>query len=182
VEKGDVRPRKKIWELNCLHKDLILTTSFGREELEGLCREHGVEVGPPGGVCKTHWDITLFQEAHQHCHDETPFALAVQQMLDHRYRAMVDGYYAMDLGEVIEKCFGQPLEKQADLPALLWALGLDDRPGVARMVHAFFLRLLVESGRNTAFGSREFFLQECRIMELQTELKELKERLQYLTG
>lgn len=160
--------RCRIWELSCFHKDVVLATSFEREELLRLCARH--DLSPPSAS-------GIIQHVHMLCHEETPLALEANGILDRRHRHALELIGALGPDEVRDRCLSGPPARLPDLPGLIWAVATDQREGIEALSRAFVHRVVAESVRDAVFGSRELFLLERRCEDLQAELDALRQRL-----
>ena len=176
---SDVHPdRKRIWEVSCFHKDVILVSSFEREELVRIAEHH--TLCTPGHA-EFPGDMGIFHHVHTHCHDQSPLAEEVQATLEGSHRRFLARYLLWVYEEVQQKCFSEPLSMQTDLPGLIWAIGTDARPRFECMGHPFLHKTVAESIREKVFGSRELFLLQHKNSDLQHELDDLKQKLKSTT-
>lgn len=166
--------RKQIWEVCCFHKDVILVSSFEREELLRMAHRHNLHKPAhaefPG-------DMSIFHHVHTQCHGPTPLAEEVQVTLERSHRRFLECYLVWSHEEVCQKCFSEPLGLLQDLPGLIWAIGMEARPEFERLGHPFFHKVLAESVREKTFGSRELFLLQHKNSELQHELDDLRQKI-----
>ncbi len=161
---------KPVWEMSCYSKDIVLASSFEREELIRLVSRTEEGVAWRSGRTQEEAACGVVHFLHMQCHEETPLALELQRELAQRHRRALERFEALPIEEARILCLDKPLGEIEDLASLVWAVTADTRAGFEELSHAFLYRVLSESIRTAVFGSREAFL-------LQTELEATREKL-----
>ena len=163
---------KPVWEMSCYTKDIVLASSFEPQDLLRLVAR--TEEGRAWLSERDEGDAAMHvvHFVHTHCHEETQLSVEVQGDLERRHRRAREVVEAMSPDEAQETCLVPPLGEIENLPGLLWAVAADQRPELERLTHAFHYRVLSESVRTAAFGSRDLFLLQAEVESMREKLRQ----------
>ena len=160
-------PRRHLWDLDCMGRDLVLATSFDWQELEAFCRGEGID--PAACVCPKGLprDYVAIAMAHQACHEETPLACRIEGFLNQVHREEIALVSVVSPGILERESMARAPESVRNIPGFLWAVQSDPREGMRAVEHRIVRRFWTAGMRSLVFSGWTLASQRQRIQELE---------------
>ncbi len=163
-------PRRHLWDLDCLERDLVLATSFDWQELEAFCRGEGMDPGvSPEGLPRDYVTLAL---VHKACHEETPLATRIEGFLNQVHRHEIRLIATICPCVLERETMAREPEAIRDIPGFLWAVLSDPREGIRPVERHIVRRFWTAGARTLVSGAWTLASQRQRIRELEALVEE----------
>ena len=146
--------RRRLWELSCPVKDVLLWTSLDWREAPSIADASGVDVELPRGLTRDD-PHAVACALHHACHDPNPFAVRLDALLEKLHEDAVARVRETDPEAIAAWLRRDLADLPVPFPGLAWAVVADPRPGMRRVETWLFWRLQIEGLRALAFGKVE---------------------------
>lgn len=146
--------RRRLWELSCPVKDILLWTSLDWREALSIAEASGIDIAIPEGLTREN-PHAVACALHHVCHDPNPFAIRLDALLDTLHEDSVARVRDSDPEEIAGWLRLDLADLPIPFPALAWAVVADPRPAMRRIEAWLFWRLQIEGLRALAFGKIE---------------------------
>jgi hypothetical protein len=146
--------RKRLWELDCLAKDTILSLAFEWQELLRLC-QHWYETPEQMQSNDSLPDYQALSVTHALCHCPTGLAQELERVLNDRYEETIEQVQAQELWQLEPYIRTAELTELTPLAGWVWAMLTDSRDELRKAQQILLHRVKLAGLRALAFGKVE---------------------------